>query len=141
MIGTDYHPLFQQMGEVLSGVEALRDSMRLRQSQADQLHEILRTDLATLRSDQRALEEKLDCVICIMQHDLEALRADTKENACSVDGLVGAIDALRTPIAELGALRSRLAGVVVGLGVIGSAAIWLAEPFYRWLVADHFGRR
>jgi hypothetical protein len=141
MIGMDLHPLFQQMGEVLSSVEALRDTIRLRQNQSDQLHEILRSDLATLRTDQSELEEKLDCVICIMQHDLEALRGDTRENARSVDDLVAAVDALRKPIADVAALRSRLAGVVVGIGVIGSVAIWLAEPYYRWLVAEHFGRR
>jgi len=141
LTGSDLHPLFQQMGEVLSGVESLRDTIRLRQSQADQLHEILRSDLASLRKDQGDLEEKLECVICIMQHDLDALRTDTRENARALDHLVDAVHALRRPIADIAALRSRVAGVVFGMGVIGSIAIWLAEPVYRWVVEDHFGRR
>jgi hypothetical protein len=129
------------MGEVLSGIESLRDTIRLRQSQADQLHEILRSDLASLRGDQGDLEEKLECVICVMQHDLEALRADTRENARALDHLVLAVQALRRPIADIAALRSRVAGVVFAIGVVGSMAIWLAEPVYRWAVEDHFGKR
>jgi hypothetical protein len=141
LTGTDLNPLFQQMGEVLSGIESLRDTIRLRQSQADQLHEILRSDLASLRGDQGDLEEKLECVICVMQHDLEALRADTRENARALDHLVLAVQALRRPIADIAALRSRVAGVVFAIGVVGSMAIWLAEPVYRWAVEDHFGKR
>lgn len=141
MTGSDFNPLFQQMGEVLSGIESLRDTIRLRQSQADQLHEILRADLVSLRGDQRDLEEKLECVICVMQNDLGALRRDTGENARALDHLVLAVQALGRPIADIAALRSRVAGVVFGIGVIGSMALWLAEPVYRWLVEDHFGRR
>jgi hypothetical protein len=141
MTGTDLNPLFQQMGEVLSSIESLRDTIRLRQSQADQLHEFLRSDLAGLRGDQNDLEEKLECVICVMQHDLEALRGATRENARVLDHLVLAVQALRRPIADIAALRSRVAGIVFAIGVLGSVAIWLAEPVYRWVVEDHFGRR
>jgi hypothetical protein len=45
---------------------------------------------------------------------------------------------LRQPVADMMALRSRVAGLILGLGVLGSAAIWLAEPFYRWVVEQHY---
>jgi hypothetical protein len=41
-------------------------------------------------------------------------------------------------VAEIVALRSRVAGVVLGLGVLGSVAMWLAEPLYRWIVEQHY---
>jgi hypothetical protein len=105
------------------------------------LHEILRADLASVRGDQHDLEEKLECVICIVQNDLEALRRDTGENARALDHLVLAVQALGRPIADIAALRSRVAGVVFAIGIIGSVGLWFAEPVYRWLVEEHLGRR
>ncbi len=141
MTDVDLHALFQQMGEVISSVDALRDTIRLRQEQSEQLHGYLRSDLSSLRSDHGDLEEKLDCVICIMQNDLEALRSDAKDNSRAVDDLVHAVQALRRPIAEITALRSRVAGVLFSIGVIGSIAVWLAEPLYHWLVESNLSRR
>ena len=141
MTNADLHPLFQQMGEVLNGIESLKETMRLRQSQADQLHELLRSDLSSLRADQHDLEEKLDCVVCVVQHDLERLRSDGRGNAISLNALVEAVDALRRPIADITALRSRVAGVVFSVGLIGSAALWLAEPIYQYFVQDHLAGR
>ncbi len=141
MTDVDLHALFQQMGEVVSSIDALRDTIRLRHEQSEQLHGYLRSDLSSLRNDHGDLEEKLDCVICIVQHDVEALRAEAKENSRAVDDLVHAVQALRRPISEIAALRSRVAGVVFSIGVVGSMAIWLAEPFYHWLVENHFSRR
>jgi hypothetical protein len=56
----------------------------------------------------------------------------------SVDELTCAVQNLRQPVADMMALRSRVAGLILGLGVLGSAAIWLAEPFYRWVVEQHY---
>jgi len=41
---------------------------------------------------------------------------------------------LRKPVADIMTLRSRAAGLVVGIGIIGSAVLWMIEPFYRWFV-------
>jgi hypothetical protein len=133
--------ILPQFGQVLEAIRALGDLMQVRQQQSEKLHDLLRTDVATLRADQRDLDEKLECVICVMQHDLEALRAGSAEQAHAVGELVSAVQALRRPISDIIALRSRVAGVVFGVGVVGSCALWIAEPVYRWLVEMQLPRR
>jgi hypothetical protein len=134
----DLNPLYQQMGEVLQGLRALSDTIELRGSQGEKLHDLMRADMATLRQDQRDLEEKLDCVICVMQHDLESLRTGASASGRAVEELLRVVQELRAPVSEIVALRSRVAGVVLGLGVLGSVAMWLAEPLYRWIVEQHY---
>jgi hypothetical protein len=124
------------MGEVLSSLRALGDVIELRDAQAAKLQDLVRADLAVVRQDQRDLEEKLDCVVCVMQNDLHALRSDAAVTGRSIDELVLAVQELRAPVAAIVALRSRAAGVILGLGVFGSAMLWLAEPVYRWIL-DH----
>jgi ABC-type transporter Mla subunit MlaD len=141
MSESDMHLLFQQMGEVLSGIHGLHDTIDIRQAQAEQLHDLVRTDLATLRRDQRDLEEKLDCIVLIAQHDIEKLRAGYTENARSVQMLLSAIEALRTPIQQVLALKARVAGLLFAAGIAGSCALWLAEPVYRWCVDAALQRR
>ena len=126
----------QQMGEVLRGLRALAETIELRDGQMKQLHDIVRADIANLRQDQRDLDEKLDCVICVAQHDLESLKLCAADDRRSVEELVKALQALRSPVADMMAFRSRVGGLVVGLAMLGSALLWLAAPFYRWLV-DH----
>lgn len=134
MAQPEMHLLFQQMGEVLTGVRALHDTMAIRQAQAEQLHDLLRADLTTLRHDQRDLEEKFECVVSIVQHEMEALRSGAAENARSVRTMVSAVEALQKPIDEILGYKSRVAGVLFSIGILGSAALWLAEPVYSWLV-------
>ena len=141
MAQSDMHLLFQQMGEVLTGVRGLHDMMDVRQAQSEQLHGLVRADLATLRQDQRDLEEKFECVVCIVQHEMEALRSNTAENARLVDEMTSVIDNLRQPIADVLGLKARAAGLVFGLGLVGSAALWLAEPIYSWLISTGFAKR
>ena len=138
---SDMHLLFQQMGEVLTGIRGLHDTIDIRQAQAEQLHDIVRADLATLRRDQRELEEKFECIVSIVQHEMGTLRSSTVEHARSIGEIVQGIEALRKPIAEILGLKSRVAGLVFGVGLIGSAALWLAEPIYGWLVNESFLRR
>jgi hypothetical protein len=130
----EINPLYQQMGEVVQGLRALSETIQIRHAQVDKLHDILRADVSVLRGDQKDLEEKLDCVICVMQSDLEGLRADAVTGSHSVNQLVKAVQELRQPVTQIVALRSQAAGLLVGLGVLGSAAIWLAEPIYRWFI-------
>jgi hypothetical protein len=73
-----------------------------------------------------------------MQHDLERLRSGAMANERSVDELLRVVQELRGPVADIIALRSRVAGLVLGLGVLGSVAMWLAEPLYRWIVEQHY---
>jgi len=134
MAETDLHLLYQQIGEVLNSIHSLHQMVEVRQVQAEQLQELVRADLTNLRNDQRELEEKMDCMVFVMQHDVSALRCVTVENQRSIDGLVAAVDSLRKPITEIVLLKSRIAGLVFGVGVIGSAVLWLAEPVYRWFV-------
>ncbi len=136
----ELNALYQQMGEVLRGLRALADTIELQDKQTQKMQDLVREDLATLRQDQRDLEEKLDCVVCVMQHDLEALRTGAADSGRSIAELVGAVHALRGPVVEIMALRSRAAGLIVGVGLLGSAAIWLAAPFYRWVVEDNLTR-
>ena len=134
MAQSELHLLFQQMGEVLTGIKTLHETMEIRQAQTEQLQEMVRADLMILRNDQRELDEKIECVVFVMQHDITALRSGTNENTKSIGDLVVAVDALRRPISDIVALKSRFAGLVVGLGFVGSVLIWLAEPIYRWLI-------
>ena len=134
----DLNPLYQQMGEVLQGLRALAGTIEIRHTQSEKLHDLMRADMVTLRQDQRDVDEKLDCVICVMQHDLESLRNGAAANTRSVDELLRVVQELRQPVSEIVALRSRVAGLVLGLSVLGSVAVWLAEPLYRWIVEQHY---
>jgi hypothetical protein len=140
MAQPEMHLLFQQMGEVLTGIRALHDTMAIRQAQTEQLHDLLRADLTTLRQDQRELEEKFDCVVSIVQHETEALRSGAADNARSIRTMVNSLDALRKPIDEILGYKSRVAGVLFAAGILGSAALWLAEPAYSWLVNASFAK-
>ncbi len=141
MAQNDMHLLFQQMGEVLTGIRGLHETIDIRQAQAEQLHDLVRADLATLRQDQRELEEKFECIVSIVQHEMETLRSDAAEHARSIGNMIVAVEELRRPIADILGLKSRVAGLVFGAGVVGSAALWLAEPVYSWLVNATFTRR
>jgi|GEM_PF-2995844 len=141
MAQSEMNLLFQQMGEVLTGVRALHDMIDLRQAQSEQLHALMRADLAILRQDQRELEEKFECIVCIVQHEMESLRGTSAENARSMTEIVGAVEALRRPVADILGLKARVAGLVFGAGIMGSAAIWLAEPIYSWFVNASLSRR
>ena len=134
MAQSELHLLFQQMGEVLSGIKTLHETIEIRQAQTEQLHEMVRAELMVLRQDQRELDEKIECVVFVMQHDITALRSGSSDNAQSIGELVEAVNALRRPISDIVALKSRVAGLIVGISFVGSIVIWLAEPIYRWLV-------
>ena len=134
MAQNELHLLFQQMGEVLNGIRSLHETIELRQAQNEQLQELMRSELLVLRHDQRELEEKMECVVFVLQHDVIALRCGTNENTRSIADLVGAVDALRRPITEFVALKSRIAGLIIGIGLVGSAILWLAQPIYQWLI-------
>jgi hypothetical protein len=134
MSQSELHLLYQQMGEVLSGIKALHETIEIRQAQTEQLQEMVRAELMVLRKDQRELDEKLECVVFVMQHDVSAVRSGTSDNTRSIGDLVVAVNALRRPISDIVALRSRVAGLIVGIGFVGSIMIWLAEPIYRWLI-------
>jgi hypothetical protein len=134
MSQSELHLLYQQMGEVLSGIKALHETIEIRQAQTEQLQEMVRAELMVLRKDQRELDEKLECVVFVMQHDVSAVRSGTSDNTRSIGDLVVAVNALRRPISDIVALRSRVAGLIVGIGFVGSIMIWLAEPVYRWLI-------
>ena len=137
----DIHLLFHQMGEVLSSVRGLYGTIDIRHAQAEQLYVLVRSDLTVLRHDQRELEEKLDRIFWLAQQDIEKLRLRNAEDDRSVDELILSVNALKQPIAEMATLKARVAGLLLAIGTIGSAALWLAEPAYRWLVESSFVRR
>jgi len=130
--------LYQQLGEVLRGLQALSDAAESRQHQTERMFDVTRVDLGVLRRDHSDLEEKLDCVICVMQHDLEELRVGAAAAAQSIDGLIAVFEELRKPVADIITLRSRAAGLILGFGILGSALLWLIEPFYRWFVEQEY---
>ena len=136
----DTHLLFQQMGEVLSGIRSLNVTIDIRQAQAEQLYDLMRSDLTILRHDQRELEEKLNRVFWLAQSDIDALRLRSADDARALHELVSSVDGLRQPIAEVAALKARAAGLLCAVGVMGSAAVWLAEPLYRWVIDNAFQR-
>jgi hypothetical protein len=126
--------MFQQMSELLASVRNLHETIELRQAQTEQLQDLVRSELTILRRDQRELEDKMDCMVFVIQHDVSSLRCGTVENTRSIDDLVTAIEGLRKPITDIVLLKSRIAGLIFGLGLVGSVVLWLAEPIYRWFV-------
>ena len=138
MSQNDIHLLFQQMGDVLSSIRGLRDTIDVRQAQAEQLHDIIRSDIATLRRDQRDMEEKLDCAVYIAQRDIDLLRSLSDDNSRSIAALICEVQSVRSPLLELLALKTRAAGLLFAAGVLGSGVLWLAEPVYRWFVDFSF---
>ena len=134
MANSEYHTLFQQVGEVLSGVRGLRDMADIRQAQAEQLHDLLRSDLASLRREHGELREKFDCMVLMAQHDLELLRSSADEHSRAIDSLALATEGLRRPVRQILDAKSRLASLLFLAGALGSIALWLCEPVYRWLV-------
>jgi hypothetical protein len=141
MTETNLDYIHQQLGAVMQGLRALAETIELRHDQSALLHDLVRADLATLRRDQKFLEEKLDCVICVMQHELEQFKIGAIASAQSVGALTLAVQELRRPVADIVALRSRIGGLILGLGIIGSAVVWLAEPIYRWIVELHYSKQ
>jgi len=138
MMPADVNPLFQQMGAVAESLRALSESLELRRAQVDRLHELLRKEVGILSQDQRDLAEKVDCVTCVVQHDLEGLRAEALVGAGTLHQLVEVVQEMRKPMAEIVALRSRIAGLILGFGILGSALIWLGEPIYRWFIMNNY---
>jgi hypothetical protein len=134
MADGDQNILATQIKEVLTAVRCVHEAVEVRQAQAEQMQESLRSDLRILRQDQRELEQRLHCVAFEMQHDVTALHCDNADNRRSIDTLVKTVESLRRPITEIVLLKSRIAGLIIGLGFIGSAVLWLVEPAYRWLV-------
>ena len=106
----------------------------LRQAQAEQLHDLLRSDLASLRREHGELREKFDCLVLVAQHDLELLRSSSEEHGRSIDALATSMDKLRLPVKQMLDVKSRLGALVIVSGALGSCALWLLEPVYRWLV-------
>ena len=101
----DINVLFQQMGEVLSGIRGLYGTIDIRQAQAEQLYDLVRSDLAILRHDQRELEEKFDRIFWLAQHDIDNLRLCNASDARSVQELVTSVNSLKQPIAEIAASK------------------------------------
>ncbi len=141
MNDADLAALREQISELLASVRILGMTIHSRQNQSDVLQDFVKTNIATLHQNQRDLDEKLDCVICVMQHDLEGLRAGATQNGRSVDELLRVVHELRAPVTEMIALRSRVGGVVLGIGAVGSVAMWLAEPLYRWIIENNYLRQ
>ena len=134
----DIHLLFQQMGEALSGVRALYSTADIRQAQAEQLYDLVRLDLTSLRNDQRALEEKLERLSWLAQHEIENLKTGNLKSDRLIQDLVTSINALKRPISELITFKARATGLLFAAGLIGNAALWLVEPLYRWLIETVF---
>ena len=130
----DADPLLGQIRAVVAGLKALSDAIDTRHAQAAGLNSLVRADLAAVRQNHKDLEEKLDCVICVMQHDLESLRQQARTSERCTAELTRAVHALRRPVAEIAALRSRFAGILFTLGVLGTLVLWLAEPLYRRMI-------
>jgi hypothetical protein len=141
MSEANFTHIHHQLTELVQGLRSLAETVELRYDQAAVLRDLVRYDLATLRQDQKDLDEKLNCVICVMQHDLEEFKTGAIASVRSVDALTSALQELKGPVAEIVALRSRVAGLILGCGIIGSAVIWLAEPIYRWVVELHYSRQ
>jgi len=66
------------------------------------------------------------------------LRTEALVGDGTMHQLVAVVQELQKPVAEIVALRSKIAGLILGFGIIGSAALWLGEPIYRWFVTNNY---
>jgi signal transduction histidine kinase len=138
---TDSGPLNAKLGEVLVRLRLLGDSIDVRQSQLEKLHVLFRDDLDLLRQDQRSLDNTMRELLAELRQDLGTLRLATAENSRLIENIFPVIDDLSKPVAEIVALRSRVAGLLLGIGVVGSAILWLGQPIYRWVVEQSLLKR
>lgn len=136
MTAPDLHGLYLQLGQVASNLRALSDTIEIRQTQTEKLHDLARADLAVLREDQRDLEERSGRVIEVLRAELDELRMQAARDGQAVHDLVAAVRELKQPVADIVALRARAAGLLFSIGLIGSTLLWLAEPLYRWIVEE-----
>lgn len=136
MIEPDLHPLFQQIGEVLSGLRGLHDKVDMRHAQAEKQADLVQAEIRTVKHDQRDLEQKFDGVVYLMKQDVDALKATTVAGSRAIEELTAAVETLRQPVAEIMTLRSRAMGIVFALGAVGSVVLYFLGPFYHWAL-DH----
>jgi len=128
------------INELLQQLSALTQSFDAQNSHISHVFDIVVGDISRLRREQSELEEKLDCVIYVMQADLEELRSRSGASTRSIDMLVDSVNELKKPVSDIIALRSRGAGVLLGIGIVGSAILWLVEPFYQWYVEQNYAK-
>ncbi len=139
MTGTEMNTLYQQMGEVLTGLRCLHEAIEIRRLQAEKQGDVLRGELCNARRETQRVDDKVEAALSSLRSEIADLRQDAASTSRSIDDLALAVHALQRPVAEIVALRGRAAGLLLAIGGIGSAAVWLIEPFYRWIVDDfHF---
>lgn len=134
---SEMNPLYQQIGEILSGLKALHDKVDIRHAQAEKLGDTLQAELRTVKHDQRDLEQKLDGAVYFVKQDVDSLKAATVATSRSLEELTAAVETLKHPVDEIMALRSRAMGVLLALSTLGSVFLYFFGPVYHWAV-DHF---
>ena len=127
-----------QITELLQQLSALAQSFDAQNNHIAHVFDIVVGDIGRLRQEQVEREEKLDCVIYVMHADLEELRTRSGVSARSIEVLVESVNELKKPVSDIIALRSRGAGVLLGIGIVGSAILWLVEPFYQWYIEQNY---
>lgn len=137
---SDANLLYQQMGEVLTRLRILGDVLTAQDDEAKKNRDTIRGEIAKLGGEQRRQEEKFMGSVRAIEAELEKLRGSTGDAAAIITGLASAIQDIRGSVSELASLRAKIGGAVVGLGFIGSMAIWFAEPIYRWAIDHLFSR-
>lgn len=136
MPASEMNPLYQQIGEILSGLKALHDKVDIRHVQAEKLGDLLQAELRTVKHDQRDLEQKFDGVVYFVKQDVDQLKAATVTTSRSLEELKAAVETLKHPVEEIMALRSRAMGVLLAVSALGSVLVYFFGPLYHWAV-DH----
>ena len=134
---SEMNPLYQQIGEVLSGLKALHDKVDIRHAQAEKLGDLLQAELRTVKHDQRDLEQKLDGAVYFIKQDVDSLKAATVVTSRSLEDLKVSVETLKHPVEEIMALRSRAMGVLLAVSTLGSVFVYFFGPLYNWAI-EHF---
>ncbi len=136
MPASEMNPLYQQIGEILSGLKALHDKVDIRHAQAEKLGDLLQAELRTVKHDQRDLEQKLDGAVYFIKQDVDSLKAATVVTSRSLEELKVSVETLKHPVEEIMALRSRAMGVLLAVSTLGSVFVYFFGPLYHWAI-DH----
>lgn len=126
--------LYEKIGDVQASIRALHEIIALRAEQADQLHDLMRLELVTLRREQGELDARIDWAVQVIDVERTQGRADRQVQSQDIRQLRDAIQNLKMSVNEMNVWRGRVVGMTALIGGTANLLIWLAEPAYRWCI-------
>ena len=116
----------RQLGAIFAQLEGITGMMRERSAQADRQSDELKSEMRTLKHDQRGVEQKVE-IVKWKQEQLESRVRLVSDSLAEI----------KEPVANLMQLRTRVGGMIIVITALGGL-VWLAcETIGRWAL-DHW---